>query len=86
MSWTELLMWMEYDRIDPLGEERGDLRNGMLMALIHNQQVDRTKHPEHIRRAVDFMPFTEKPKFENNLDKQIYDAFMSLGAKINKRN
>jgi hypothetical protein len=81
MDWSELMLWMQYDRVEPIGEVRSDLRNGMLMTLLHNQQVDTKKHPDKIKMPIDFMPFVEKPKFNSDLDQDIHRAMMLMGAK-----
>lgn len=44
-------------RMEPLGEERADIRNAMLMALIANMMRDSKTRPQpYVER--DFMPFT----------------------------
>jgi hypothetical protein len=77
MSWAELKGWIEYDEIDPFGEHRADLRNAMSMAQRQNiAQMGKGRKA----KAKDFMPFIIKPKFESELDAQLYEAFMELGA------
>lgn len=36
MSSSEVARWQAYERLEPWGEERGDLRNGILAALVAN--------------------------------------------------
>lgn len=58
MSAPQLLQWMQVYRTDPWGEERADLRNASLMALLYN--LLRRKGPA--RKVRDFMPrFTARP-------------------------
>lgn len=58
MSSSELTEWMAFDSIDPFGEQRADLRSGILCATVANHSMSRPKKPV---RPVDFMPFAEKP-------------------------
>lgn len=52
-EWTELLAFNE---LDPIGEQRGDIRNACLMALIAAAHGDKNAKP------IDFMPFSEEPR------------------------
>ncbi|WP_077874842.1 phage tail assembly protein T, partial [Escherichia coli] len=31
LSASEAMMWMEFDRVSPLGDERGDIRNAQIV-------------------------------------------------------
>ena len=31
LSVSEAMMWMEFDRVSPLGDERGDIRNAQIV-------------------------------------------------------
>ncbi len=50
----ELAEYMAYDRIDPIGEARADLRAGILASTFVNHSMSPPKTPA---RPVDFMPF-----------------------------
>ncbi|MFH1619217.1 MAG: DUF4035 domain-containing protein [bacterium] len=53
----ELTEWMAYDKIDPFGQERADLRNGVLCALIANRFEMLGKKGRRRRyKPADFMP------------------------------
>jgi len=38
MTASEILMWAEYDRISPVGDVRGDIRNAQLVSAIYGAQ------------------------------------------------
>lgn len=38
MTTSELLMWAEYDRISPIGDIRGDIRNAQVVSAIFGAQ------------------------------------------------
>ena len=59
MTSAEFAEWMAFDRIDPFGEARGDVRSGVLAALIANIHRDRKKRAEPYS-ALDFMPFLRR--------------------------
>lgn len=59
MSWEQLLEWFEYYQLEPFGEERADLRNGIACALLAN--VNRGRNSKAFS-PTDFMPFVEKPQ------------------------
>lgn len=51
---------MAYYSVEPFGEERGDLRTGILASVIANVNRDRKKRSEPYTPQ-DFMPFAERP-------------------------
>ena len=61
MSSAEFTEWMAYDRIDPFGEERADLRQAMTSSGVHNLLQAQTKKPKYLEPK-DFMLFSDKPK------------------------
>lgn len=61
MSGAEFTEWMIYSKLEPFGEERADLRAGIIAANIANAHRDRKKQPKPFT-AFDFMPFRQKPK------------------------
>jgi hypothetical protein len=61
MTWREYLEWGEYYGLEPWGEERGDLRSGIVASVIANVNRDAKKQPKAFE-PVDFMPYYEKPK------------------------
>ncbi len=38
LSASEAMMWMEFDRISPLGDERGDIRNAQIVKAVFGAQ------------------------------------------------
>lgn len=72
MSNTELMYWMARQAIDPIGDERADLRSGIIAAKIHNSHVSKKSD---LKKPTDFMPFYREPVefdkvgFFRNLDK-----------------
>lgn len=61
MSSHELTEWMAYASIEPFGEDRADLRAGMISSVIANTNRDPKKRAEPYE-PIDFMPFAEKPE------------------------
>jgi hypothetical protein len=61
MTSSEVADWMAYERLEPWGEERADLRTGILASLVAN--VTRGKD-QKAYGPVDFMPDFE-PKEES---------------------
>ena len=55
--WRE---WLEYARIEPFGELRGDARMAMLASLFANAWLRGKGDPPH--QPVDFMPFLDHAK------------------------
>ena len=55
---TELMYWMALQAIDPIGEERADLRSGIIAAQIHNSNCTKKKD---LKQPTDFMPFYKAP-------------------------
>ena len=58
ISGNDLIEWMAYAKLEPFGEERADLRMGILAALIANVNRDSEKTDE-------FTPQQFMPKFED---------------------
>jgi len=59
MSSRELSEWQAYDRLEPVGEWRGDWRAAMLASTFVNMWRSRDDEPA---RPDDFMPFVPKPE------------------------
>lgn len=59
MSSREFAEWLAYDRIDPYGQERGDLQAAIIASTTAScAPVKHKKRP----RPIDFMPKFGKPK------------------------
>lgn len=52
-----LAEYMAFDRIEPIGEARADLRAGIIASTIANHSMSPPKEP---MRPLDFMPFARK--------------------------
>lgn len=59
MSSRELSDWQIYERIDPFGEERADLRIAQLGAAMANLLTDKKSRKRDFTVA-DFMPFLDQ--------------------------
>lgn len=76
ISSRQLTEWMAFSKLEPFGEERADLRMGILAALIANVNRDPKKQPAPYEPD-DFMPnfdgsSREKPQ---QTAKEIYSMF-----------
>lgn len=58
MSAEELTEWQAYARIEPFGEDRADLRAGMVASMVGNVNLKKGAKPF---KPADFMPFIDKP-------------------------
>jgi len=74
MSSAEFSEWLAYDRIDPFGEGRADVRIGVLSALIANIHRNPKKRAEPYS-AVDFMPFLQR-------ERKIGEALAARGQNV----
>jgi hypothetical protein len=55
----QLSEWMVFYGLDPFGEQRADLRAGIVASVVNNRWRGRHETP---REPADFMPFREQPK------------------------
>lgn len=76
MSPYELGEWMALWRLSPWGEDRGDLRVGILASLTANINRDSKKHPSPFRPE-EFMPYVgvEDRKQDKALSARLRVAF-----------
>lgn len=82
MPSTLLTEWMCYYDIDPFGEERADLRSGIVAATIANTNRDKKDKPHKVE---DFMPKFEAPE-EQTPEQMIQVAAAwtaALGGEVN---
>lgn len=56
MTSSEISEYMAYDRISPFGEERADLRAGIVASAVVNHSMSPPKRPS---KPSDFMPFVK---------------------------
>ena len=57
----ELAEWQAYERLEPWGEQRADLRQAITSCLFANAWRDAKAHKKPFEHA-EFMPFADKPK------------------------
>lgn len=80
---AEFAHWVAYYRIDPFGDERADLRAGIIASTVAN--VHATKKSQQLKPA-DFMPDFEPPKRQST--KEMIDVMRkftkAMGGKIIK--
>ncbi len=77
ISSRELAEWWEYYQLEPFGEERADLRNGIVAATIAN--VNRGKG-KRAKKPQDFMPKFEKKQEEQTWQQQLHIVEMLNAA------
>ena len=68
MSAREFADWIAFARVEPFGEDRADLRAGIVASVIANANRDRKKRAKPYE-PVDFMPQFEKPTVEDKVRK-----------------
>lgn len=66
MSSADFTLMMAYDRVDPFGAARADLRMGIALASYHNSQ-----HPDNSFVPADFMPFIDHDGPQQSVEEQI---------------
>jgi hypothetical protein len=74
----ELTEWQIYEAIEPFGEQRADLRAGIIASTIAN--VNRGKGQKAFT-ATDFMPYLEKEQ-EQSAEDATVAALMELQGKF----
>lgn len=78
MGSRELSEWMAYERLEPFGETRADLRAGIISSITAN--VHRTSNDDPITKPADFMPrFWEEETPEptpEEISNQLRTAFL----------
>ena len=58
MTSSELAEWQAFDRIEPFGEQRADLRSAIVAATVASSGTNR---PKRAPKVADFLPFADKP-------------------------
>ena len=72
VSSIELSEWMEFDRLEPFGDGRADLRAGIIASTVANYSGKTLKEDISLNPS-DFMPYQERPK-EACKDQAILDT------------
>lgn len=68
MSMEEFLGWMAYSELEPFGDEREDLRAGVLWSLLATVNSDTKKHPRGI--GIDKYPLIIMRKKEETTQRE----------------
>jgi hypothetical protein len=76
MSSRELSEWIAFNAISPIGDERADLRSGIVASVMAN--CHRTKGQPF--RPVDFMPFAQ----DNSQPRRAFDDLRRMMGKEKK--
>jgi len=58
----EFSWWIAYNRIEPFGEKRADIRSAIVASVIANVNRDKKKKPSPFK-TTDFMPEIEGKKY-----------------------
>ena len=75
MSSAEMAAWIAFNRIDPIGEMRGDMRTAQVL------QQQASMHPKpgsEPSKLQDFLLFYKKEPEKPKTARQLADKFMSL--------
>ena len=76
----EFAEWMAFYRLEPWGEQRGDLRIGILAAVVANMF---RKKGRRALQPVDFMPKFEK-KWLPMTTGEMYDKFKGIATRYGR--
>ena len=60
LSYREFREWCWFYEIEPFGDQRADLRTGIVAATMKNSYAHGVP-PEQLAKPADFMPFIERP-------------------------
>jgi len=78
MTSLQLSEWMAYSKLEPWGEEREDLRMGIVASTIANVNRPKGKKPY---KPTDFTPTFEVESEEEAAARLMAQAFAALGGK-----
>jgi len=68
--------WLGYSEIEPFGEDRADLRAGIIASTIAEVNRDRKKHPQR------YLPKDFMPRFEHR--EQSVDEMIRIAEKLTR--
>lgn len=90
MSSVEFSEWIAFNAIEPLGDERADLRAGIITAVLANyisqlgarivMALCGSKLPITFRKPSEFMPFVERPPEPTPLEQDPVAAARAIKA------
>ena len=78
ISSRQFAEWMAYGRLEPFGEERDDLRMGIVASVIANSNRGKNQKPY---KPGDFMPSFEPETEEQAAERLIAKARAALGGR-----
>lgn len=86
MTHAQFQNWMEFAQLEPFGDQRADLRMGILASLTANVHRDPKRHP-NVFQATDFMPFVDDRRVASRgarapLTAKGYSEFKSLAKTL----
>ena len=73
-SSRDVAEWMAYASIEPFGEERADLRAGIIASVIANVNRDPKKRATPFTPQ-DFMPFVERESAPDDMSRKLRATF-----------
>jgi hypothetical protein len=79
ISALELAEWEAYYHMEPFGEERADLRAGIVASTVANVQRDRKKKPQPFKPE-DFMPKFNKPRKQTPAELREFARMMATAG------
>lgn len=90
ISSREFSEWMAYDRVEPFGDERADLRIGVLSSLTANIHRDKKKRSEAYS-PLDFMPVVRRNQMyectrKRMSGRRVADQLRSIFSLASKKN
>lgn len=74
MSAQEYDDWWAYYQVEPFGEERGDLRAGIIASTLANIHRDPKRRPEGYK-PLDFMPYADRTSPAKALRERMRSVF-----------
>jgi hypothetical protein len=78
MTSAQFAEWIAYNKLEPFGEEREDLRMGIVASTIANANLPKGKKPY---KPADFTPTFEIETEDEAAARLIAQAFAALGGK-----
>jgi len=80
----EFAEWMAYYSLEPWGEERADLRAGIIASTIANRHRD-PKREKEAYKPQDFMPLLQRPSAADTLTASIKQGFAKFKKQVKAR-
>lgn len=82
LSAYQLSEWMAYFEVEPWGEERADVRSGLICSVLANLNRDNARNPRPYS-ALDFMPYVHHTQDGNITEQEIERRINAFMAKVN---